>query len=90
MENAVYFVIQSMTSNPNFLLTSVALIFVTQLTIITVRMYVFGRLYKKCLVEDVERNNGKDKPYFMDQDLLDLMKLKNERGKEEETALVEK
>ena len=75
MENAVYFVIQSTT---------------TQLTIITVRMFVFGRLYKNVLVEDVERNNGKDKPYFMDQDLLDLMKLKNERGKEEETALVEK
>ena len=49
-----------------------------------------GDFTNNVLVEDVERNNGKDKPYFMDQDLLDLMKLKNERGKEEETALVEK
>ena len=38
-------------------------------------------------MEDTERNNGKDKPYFMDQDLLDLTDLKNEKG--EETALVE-
>jgi len=29
-------------------------------------------------VEDVERNNGKDQPYFMDEKLLDLMGLKNE------------
>ena len=49
-----------------------------------------GDFTKNVLMEDVERNNGKDKPYFMDQDLLDLMKLKNERGKEEETELVEK
>ena len=40
-------------------------------------------------MEDTERNNGKDKPYFMDQDLLDLTDLKNEKGKGEETALVE-
>ena len=34
----------------------------------------------------MERNNGKDKPYFMDQDLLDLMNLKNNEN--EETPLV--
>ena len=32
----------------------------------------------------MERNNGKDKPYFVDQDLLDLINLKNEEGEEEE------
>lgn len=45
-------------------------------------------------VEDVERNNGKDQPYFMDEELLDLMDLKNKDHRrsvaqdEEDTALV--
>lgn len=29
-------------------------------------------------MEDAERNNGKDRPYFMDEDLLDVMNFKNE------------
>ena len=35
----------------------------------------------------MERNNGDDKPYFMDQDLLDMMNLKKEK---DETALIKK
>lgn len=41
------------------------------------------RVCKHVLVEDMERNNGRDKPYFVDQDLLDLINLKNEEGEEE-------
>ena len=30
-------------------------------------------------MEDIERNNGKDQPYFMGEELLDVMHLKNEK-----------
>ena len=29
-------------------------------------------------MEDIERNDGKDQPYFMGEELLDVMNLKNE------------
>ena len=35
-------------------------------------------LQNDVLVEDAERNNGKDQPYFMDEELLDVMNFKNE------------
>ena len=44
-------------------------------------LWVFTKYF---LVEDMECNNGDDKPYFMDQDLLDPMNLK----KEDETAII--
>ena len=31
-------------------------------------------------VEDLERNNGKDKPYFMNQNLMTLLNVKNKTG----------
>ena len=46
-------------------------------------LWVFTKYF---LVEDMERNNGEDKPYFVDQDLLDLINLKEE---EDEIALIE-
>ena len=42
-------------------------------------------------MEDIERNNGKDQPYFMDEELLDIVDLKNEVQEEkgeEEAVLV--
>ncbi|XP_065916951.1 choline transporter-like protein 2 isoform X2 [Dysidea avara] len=49
-----------------------------------------------CFLEDLERNNGKDQPYFMDPSLQKLMDLHNEmnppspqRHGSDETALVE-
>ena len=29
-------------------------------------------------MEDIERNNGKDQPYFMGEELMDLINVKNE------------
>lgn len=48
-------------------------------------------LLNDVLVEDIERNNGKDKPYFMDEDLLDVMGMENQSGQiqdGEKTTLV--
>jgi len=40
-------------------------------------------------VEDLERNNGKDRPYFMEPELQKVMDIQNtSEGDDEETPLV--
>ena len=56
-------------------------------TSVAIAVFV-GKLTTNLLVEDMECNNGKDKPYFMDEELMDLMKLKNEEGEGEKSPLV--
>ena len=54
-------------------------------------LFILENLLNDVLVEDIERNNGKDKPYFMDEDLLDIMGLENQSGQiqdGEKTSLV--
>ena len=39
-------------------------------------VYIYT-LHYYILVEDLERNNGKDKPYFMSKTLMKLLNVKN-------------